>query len=108
MKIHFKEHLSKVESKVDKTIGIKLWNILPRSALLTLYKSFIRPYLYHGDIMYDKTFNEFFHAKLKSFYSNATLVITGSIHGLYVKKIYEELELQTLKSRRWYRKMSFS
>ena len=34
-KINFEEHLSKVESKVNKTIGIirKLQNVLPRSEL---------------------------------------------------------------------------
>ena len=45
-KLSFEEHLNKVESKVNKTIGIirKLQNVLPRSALLTIYKLFIRPH----------------------------------------------------------------
>ena len=40
-KLNFKEQLKKVESNVNKTIGIicKLQNILPRSTLLTIYKS---------------------------------------------------------------------
>ena len=44
--LNFEEHLNKVESKVNKTICIvrKLQNILPRSALITTYKSFIRPH----------------------------------------------------------------
>ena len=60
-KLNFGEHLSKVESKVNKTIGIirKLQNVLPRSALLTIYKSFIRPHLDYGDIICDKAFNSF-------------------------------------------------
>ena len=60
-KLHFEEHLNKVESKVNKTIGIirKLQNVFPRSALLTIYKSFIRPHLDYGDIIYDKAFNSF-------------------------------------------------
>ena len=51
-KLNFEEHLSKVESNVNKTIGIirKLQNVLPRSALLTISKSFIRPHLDYGDI----------------------------------------------------------
>ena len=46
-KLNFKEHLNKVESKTNKTIGIirKLQNVVQRSALLTIYKSFIRPHL---------------------------------------------------------------
>ena len=108
-KLDFDEHLSKVESKVNKTIGIirKLQNVLPRPALLTIFKSFIRPNLDYGDIIYDKAYNESFHAKLKSLQYNTSLAITGAIKGSSTEKIYEELGLETLKSRRWYRKMSF-
>ena len=62
-KLNFEEHLSKVETKVNESVGIirKLQNVLPRSALLTVYKSFIRPLLNYGDIIYDKAFNELFH-----------------------------------------------
>ena len=108
-KLNFEEQLKKVESKVNKTIGIirKLQTILPRSALLTIYKPFIRPHLDYGDIIYDKVFNESFHDKLESLQCNATLVITGAIKGSPTEKIYEELGLDSLKSRRWYRKMIF-
>ena len=107
-KLNFEEHLNKIESKVNKTIGIirELRNVLPRSALLTIYKSFIRHHLDYGDMIYDKAFNESFHAKLESLQYNATLVITGVIRGSSTEKIYEELGLESLKSRR-YRKMSF-
>ena len=37
---------------------------LPRSALLTIYKSFIRPHLDYGDILYDKPNNENFQNKI--------------------------------------------
>ena len=59
-KLNFEEQLKKVESNVNKAIGIirKLQNVLSRSALLTIYKSFIRPHLDYGDIIYDKAFNE--------------------------------------------------
>ena len=79
-KLKFQEQLKKVESNVNKTIGIirKLQNILPRSVLLTIYKSLIRPHLDYGDIIYDKAFNESFHAKLESLQYNATLAITGT------------------------------
>ena len=108
-KLHFDEHLSKVESKVNKTIGIirKLQNVLPRPTLLTIFRSFIRPHLDYGDIIYDKAYNESFHAKLESLQYNASLAITGAIKGSSTEKIYEELGLETLKSRPWYRKMIF-
>ena len=87
-KLNFEEHLSKVETKVNKTIGIihKLQNVLPRLALLTIYKSFIRPYLDYGDIIYDKAFNESFHKKLESLQYNAALAITGAIRGSSTEK----------------------
>ena len=82
-KLNFDEHLSKVESEVNKTIGIirKLQNLLPRPALLTIFRSFIRPRLDYGDIIYDKAYNESFHAKLESLQYNASLAITGVIKG---------------------------
>ena len=107
-KLNFEEHLRKVESKVNTVIGIirKLQSAIPRSALLTIYKSFARPHLDYGDILYDKAFNESFHAKLESLQYNASLAITGAIRGSSTEKLYEELGLESLKSRRWYRKMS--
>ena len=87
-KLNFEEHFHKVESKVNKTIGIirKLQNVLPRSALLTIYKSFIRLHLDYGDIVHDKAFNESFHAKLESLQYKATLAITGAIRGSSIEK----------------------
>ena len=88
-KLNFEEHLSKVETKVNTSVGIirKLQNILPRVALLTVYKSFIRPLLDYGDIKYDKAFNELFHEKLESLQYNAALAITGAIKGSSTKKL---------------------
>ena len=43
-RLSFEDHLKVILNKVNKTIGLlrKLHNILPRSALLIIYKSFIR------------------------------------------------------------------
>ena len=108
-KLNFQEHLNKVKSKVNKTIDIifKLQNVLTRSALLTIYKSYIRLHLDYGGIIYDKGFNESLHAKLESLQYNATLALTGGIRGSSTEKSYEEIDLEFLKSRLWYRKMSF-
>ena len=66
-KLSFEGHLSKVKSKVNKTISIirKLQNALPRSALLPMHKSFIRSYLNYEDIIYNKAFNQSFLSKLE-------------------------------------------
>ena len=46
-RLTFDEHLTNVSNKISKTIGLlrKLQNILPRPALLIIYKCFIRPLL---------------------------------------------------------------
>ena len=52
-RLSFKDHLTMILNKVNETIGLlhKLQNILPRSALLTIYKTFIRPHFDYGDII---------------------------------------------------------
>ena len=85
----------------------KLHNILPRPALLTIYKSFIRPHLDYGDIIYGQAYNASFHQKLELLQYNACLAITGAIRGTSREKLYEELGLESLQLRRWFRKLSF-
>ena len=60
---------------------------MPRGPLLTLYKSFIRPHLDYGDIVYDQQYNNTFHQKLESTQYNAALAIKGSFR----EKLYQEL-----------------
>ena len=58
-RLSFDDHLKMILNKVNETIGLlcKLQNIQPRSALLTIYKSFIRPHLDYGDIIYDQAYS---------------------------------------------------
>ena len=77
---------------------------LPRSALLTIYKSFIRPHLEYGDILYDKLDNKNFKNKIEY---KACLAITGAIQGNSREKIYEELELHSLVERHRCNKLIF-
>ena len=95
-------------NKVNKTIGLlrKLHNILPRSALLTIYKSFIRPHLDYGDIIYGQGYNASFHQKLDFLQYNVCLAMTGAIRGTSREKLYEELGLESLQLRLWFRKLS--
>ena len=57
------------------------------------------------DVIYDRAFNESFENKLESAQYNAALAIMGAIRGSSREKIYQELGLGSLKSRRWYRKL---
>ena len=106
-KLDFQEHLKSIFRKVSKRIGLlrKLNHILPRSPLLTIYKSFIRPHLDFVDIIYDQAHNASFHPKPDSVQYNAALAITGAIRGTSKNKLYDELGLETLEKRRWYGKL---
>ena len=55
-KLDFQEHLKGKLRKISQTIGLlgKLRKLLTRPPLLTIYKSFVRPHLDYGDIVYDK------------------------------------------------------
>ena len=79
--------------------------MLPRQALVTIYKAFIRPHLDYGDVLYDQAFNKSFHAKNESIQYNACLAITGAIRGTSRENTYQELGLESLQLRRWYRKL---
>ena len=81
------------------------WFALPRLPLLTIYKSFIRPHLDYGDVIYDQAYNVSFHQKLESIQYNSALAITSAIRGTSTEKLYNELGLETLEKRRWYRKL---
>ena len=82
----------------------KLKYILPRTSLITNFKSFARPLLDYGDITYFKIFNESFHQRIWSIQYNATIPLTGAVRITSSKKLYQELGLESLRSRRWLRK----
>ena len=106
-KLTFDEHLKSVLKKVSKAVGLlrKFQGILPRTSSITIYKSFARPQLDYNDIIYDQTFNESFHQRIESIQYNAEIAITGARRGASSEKLYQELGLESLKSRRWLRKL---
>ena len=83
----------------------KFEDILPRTSLIRIYKSFARPHLGYGSIIYDQTFNEFFHKNIESIQYNAAIAITGAIRCTFSEKLYQELGLESLGSRRWLKKL---
>ena len=64
-KLSYEHYLKSVFNKVKKTIGLlrKFQQSLLKQSLVTIYKSFIRPHLDYGHIVYDRAFNESFHKK---------------------------------------------
>ena len=107
-KQNFNEHLNCVLNKISKTIGLNLRKfqpILPRYSLLTIYKTLVRPHLDYWDVIYDQMCNASFHRKLESIQYSACLTITGTIRGTSYEILNQELGLETLQSRRWFRKL---
>ena len=68
-KLDFDEHIKGVFEKTKKSIGLirKLRNFLRGPSLLQIYKSFVRPHLDYGDIIYDKAFIGHFQRNLNPF-----------------------------------------
>ena len=107
-KLNFKQHIDNAISKINKGIAVikKLRYSLPRKSLITLYKGFLRPLIDYGDIIYDQPHNESFCEKIESVQYKAALAITGAIQGTSREKIYQELGLESLKSRRWFKRLT--
>ena len=104
-RLNFNKNL---ESKINKCYKItgflkRLFNKLPRDALLRIYKSFVRSHLAYGDIVYDKPNNESFTSKLERVQYKACLAIAGAIQGTSRERLNKEL-----RDRRWIRKLIFS
>lgn len=108
-KLSFTNHLDEKISKVNKIIGLikRLRFLLPRRTLMDIYRSFARPLLDYGDILYDNPGNSTFVDRLESVQYNATLAITGCIRGTSREKLYNELGIESLNDRRHCRRLCF-
>ena len=102
-RLNFNEHVLSKTNKYYKIIGLikKLSKHLPREALLRIYKSFVRPNLDYGDIIFDKPNNESFKSRIESIQCKACVAITGAIQGTSRERLYRELGLESLIDRSW-------
>ena len=66
--LDFEGHFKGTFSKVNKVIGLlrTLHHIFPRQRLLIICKSFIRPPLDYGNVIYAQIYNTMFHQILES------------------------------------------
>ena len=99
--LNFNEHVQNKINKCYKIIGlIKNLSIhLPREALLRTYKSFIRPNLDYGDIIFDKPINQSFKSRIESIEHKACEAITGDTQRTSRERFYRELGLESLSDR---------
>ena len=68
-KLNFNHDIKEKMTKAMKRIGVikKLSKMLPQYSFLTIYKSFARPHLDYGDILYDQPTIKIFVKKLRLF-----------------------------------------
>ena len=68
-KLDFSLQLKNMKNKVNKTIGLllKFQNTLPGASLITIFKSFIKPHLDHGDRINGSVNNTLFHQNIESY-----------------------------------------
>ena len=106
-KLNFNNHIKEKMTKAMKGIGVikRLSKMLPRHSLITIYKSFVRPQLDYGNILYDQPKNKSYCQKIETVHYNAALAITCAIKGTSQIKLYNELNLESLEFRRWLRKL---
>ena len=67
----------------------------------------MRPQIDYGDIIFDQPQNQSFCEKSEFVQYKAMLAITGTIQSTSREKIYQELGLESLKSRKWYRYLNW-
>ena len=101
-KLTFENYPKVVPTKINKNIGLlcKLQILFPRTVLIINNKAFVRLHFDFGDSLYDQAFNFSFHHKLESIYYKVVFAITGVIQGTNKGKIYQEVSLESLQSRR--------
>ena len=89
-KLSFNHYLKEKITKANKGIGMitRLYTYLPRYALINVYKTFVRPHLDYGDIIYDNPINESLCNKIESVQYNPALAITRAIRGTSREKLY--------------------
>ena len=87
-KLSFENHLQSVFSRVNKIIGLlRIFQpTLPRKSQVTTYKSFNRPHLDYGDVVYDWAFNESFHQSRESLQYSPSILIDAAIRGTSSEK----------------------
>ena len=78
---------------------------ISRDVLDQIYKFYVRPHLYYGDIIchkYDPEFKLDFTKKLKSVQYSAVPVVTGAGRETSTDSLCEEVGWEILCCRKWY------
>ena len=94
-------HISEISTKVWKRIGsLRRYKfLLDRGSLFQMYKTFIRPLLEYGDVMWDSCSNEN-KRTIEKIQVEALRITTGDTKVCSLQKLYDDLSCETLEKRR--------
>ena len=120
-KLTFRSHIKEKINKAKRCLGVLKFSsqYLPISAMDRVYKSFIRPKMEYGDLIYHRSPYISYElspldvkkissdmAKLESVQYQAALTVSGAWKGSSKTKIYKELGWSFLSHRRWSRQLA--
>ena len=108
--IEIQRHVKEAILKARRGIGLiqYLSKYVSRHVLNQIYKLYVRPHLDYGDIVYHKFDPQMkldTTKRLKRTKYHAILAVTGACRGTSRQRLFEELGLESLYQRRWYRRM---
>jgi hypothetical protein len=100
-------HITEVVDKANRRLGIlrSLKYKLSRLALERIYKSFIRPILEYGAIIWDKSPNDITNA-LETVQLNAARVVIGATARCSTEGLYKETAWEPLHKRREFQRLT--
>jgi hypothetical protein len=100
-------HIDKAITKASKRLFHlrRLQYVLPRSALITIYLTMIRPILEYGDVIYDNL-PIYLSQKLENVQRRAALICTGAYRHTEHTTLLRELGWDLLSTRRYYRRLT--
>ena len=104
-KLNFQSHIREAIIKARRGIGTIcfLSKYVTQKVQDQIYKMYVRPHLYYGDVIYHKYDPELkldFIRKLESTQYSAAPVVTGAWHATNIDRLYEELGWEILHYRR--------
>ena len=80
----------------------KLQSVLPRISLLTVCKSFIRPHLDYGDVVYDQPSNDAFLKKTQNCPEQCSFSNNGSNKRYISQKIVSRFKVRISSTNKMY------
>ena len=93
----FEQHITNISNKISKSIGImyKIKNQVPKSVLITIYYSFIYPYLIYGNEIWGGT-NDCYIKPLILLQKKIVRIITGSDYLAHTNPLFNKTNILKL------------